>query len=120
MDEAEILGDRIAIMDKGRLQICGTPSFLKTKFGLGYTLIIEPLVADSMREDAAEFCPTQTRQTVQALVPEAEPLDESRADMVTYILPWSASNKLRDLFFVLEAKSDEYGIGTTGISMPTL
>ena len=32
MDEAEFLGDRVAIMSKGKLKTCGTPLFLKNKF----------------------------------------------------------------------------------------
>ena len=33
MDEADILGDRIAIMAEGVIQCCGTPLFLKNKYG---------------------------------------------------------------------------------------
>ena len=33
MDEADLLGDRIAIMAKGELQCCGTSLFLKKKYG---------------------------------------------------------------------------------------
>lgn len=32
MDEAEQLGDRVAIMSKGELKCCGTPLFLKNKY----------------------------------------------------------------------------------------
>lgn len=38
MDEADLLGDRIAIMVKGRMACNGTPVFLKDKFGTGYVL----------------------------------------------------------------------------------
>ncbi|KOB77606.1 ATP-binding cassette sub-family A member 3 [Operophtera brumata] len=40
MDEADILGDRIAIMSGGRLQCVGTPYFLKKHYGMGYKLTI--------------------------------------------------------------------------------
>lgn len=33
MDEADLLGDRIAIMAGGELQCYGSPLFLKTKYG---------------------------------------------------------------------------------------
>ena len=33
MDEADLLGDRIAIMAKGELQCCGSSLFLKEKYG---------------------------------------------------------------------------------------
>jgi ATP-binding cassette subfamily A (ABC1) protein 3 len=40
MDEAEILGDRIAIMDAGKVACSGTPAFLKDSYSLGYTLTV--------------------------------------------------------------------------------
>ena len=33
MDEADLLGDRVAIMAKGELQCCGSSLFLKQKYG---------------------------------------------------------------------------------------
>jgi ATP-binding cassette subfamily A (ABC1) protein 3 len=33
MDEADLLGDRIAIMAGGQLQCCGSSFFLKKKYG---------------------------------------------------------------------------------------
>ena len=33
MDEADLLGDRIAIMYNGEIQCYGTPMFLKNKYG---------------------------------------------------------------------------------------
>lgn len=38
MDEADILGDRIAIVKEGRLRALGTSRFLKQRFGIGYLL----------------------------------------------------------------------------------
>lgn len=39
MDEADILGDRIAIMSDGELKACGSSFFLKKKYGVGYHLV---------------------------------------------------------------------------------
>lgn len=33
MEEADVLGDRIAIMANGEIQCCGSPLFLKKKYG---------------------------------------------------------------------------------------
>lgn len=41
MDEADLLGDRIAIISSGRLQCCGSSVFLKGRFGSGYYLTVE-------------------------------------------------------------------------------
>lgn len=40
MDEADFLGDRVGIMGDGVLKCCGSPFFLKNKFGVGYNLVI--------------------------------------------------------------------------------
>lgn len=40
MDEADILGDRIAIMAEGNIKCCGSSLFLKNKYGVGYHMII--------------------------------------------------------------------------------
>jgi ATP-binding cassette subfamily A (ABC1) protein 3 len=40
MDEADILGDRIAIMAEGRVQCMGSSLFLKKRYGVGYNLVI--------------------------------------------------------------------------------
>lgn len=40
MDEADLLGDRIAIISHGKLQCCGSPLFLKSTYGDGYKLTV--------------------------------------------------------------------------------
>lgn len=40
MDEADLLGDRIAIISHGKLQCCGSPLFLKSTYGDGYKLTL--------------------------------------------------------------------------------
>ncbi len=40
MDEADILGDRIAIMAAGKVKCCGSSLFLKNRFGVGFNLVI--------------------------------------------------------------------------------
>ena len=40
MDEADILGDRIAIISQGKLCCCGSSLFLKARYGSGYYLTL--------------------------------------------------------------------------------
>lgn len=40
MDEADILGDRVAIISKGKLHCSGSPLFLKNSFGSGFYLTL--------------------------------------------------------------------------------
>lgn len=39
MDEAEVLGDRIAVLHNGELKCYGSPFFLKKAYGMGYILV---------------------------------------------------------------------------------
>lgn len=47
LDEAEVLSDRIAFLEKGGLRCSGTPRFLKEKFGSGYHLTLTKKVSSS-------------------------------------------------------------------------
>jgi ATP-binding cassette subfamily A (ABC1) protein 3 len=40
MDEADVLGDRVGIMAKGKLLCLGSSLFLKNRFGMGYKLTL--------------------------------------------------------------------------------
>ena len=44
MDEADVLGDRIAIMSQGVVKCCGTSMFLKKLFGKSWGLLLMLLV----------------------------------------------------------------------------
>ena len=51
MDEADMLGDRIAIISSGRLVCCGSSMFLKKIFGSGYYLTL--VLSDEKRKEVA-------------------------------------------------------------------
>jgi ATP-binding cassette subfamily A (ABC1) protein 3 len=61
MDEADVLGDRIGIMAKGKMMCLGTSLFLKKRFGAGYKItmvkatkqpnkVIEPFLRANLGE----------------------------------------------------------------------
>ena len=50
MDEADILGDRIAIMAEGKVQCVGSSLFLKNRYGVGYNLVIAKKTRDPAPE----------------------------------------------------------------------
>lgn len=47
MDEADLLGDRIAIISHGKLKCCGSPLFLKSTYGDGYKLTLVKKQSDT-------------------------------------------------------------------------
>lgn len=48
MDEADLLGDRIAIISHGKLKCCGSPLFLKSTYGDGYKLTLVKKQSESL------------------------------------------------------------------------
>lgn len=54
MDEADLLGDRIAIMAKGELQCCGSSLFLKRKYGMGAAVVCTPSLLVAREEQEGE------------------------------------------------------------------
>ncbi len=80
MDEADNLGDRIAIMSHGRLECCGSSVFLKNKFGVGYNLTISKK-GQQQTDDIMKF--------IQAIVPEAERISDVSSEEI-YQLPLSS------------------------------
>merc|ERR1711871_1881771 len=57
MEEADVLGDNIAVMSKGRLQAIGSATRLKNRFGAGYKMTL--FIDDAKRErEALSFVST--------------------------------------------------------------
>ncbi len=52
MDEADLLADRIAILNDGELMCCGSALFLKRQFGYGYRLVVAKAPEDGCAVDA--------------------------------------------------------------------
>lgn len=59
MDEADFLGDRIAIMGAGKIQCLGSPLFLKNKFGVGYNLSLQKVSATVPSQNIEKLILTQ-------------------------------------------------------------
>uniref|UniRef100_A0A8D3D687 ABC transporter domain-containing protein n=1 Tax=Scophthalmus maximus TaxID=52904 RepID=A0A8D3D687_SCOMX len=122
MDEADILGDRIAIISHGKMRCCGSSLFLKKRFGSGYYLT---LVRDGTEKMAGitrkNYTMYSVGQLVRRNVPEAVFL-ESIGQEITYILPYSGA---RDgtfalLFQELDLAMADLGLTSYGISDTTL
>lgn len=110
MDEADLLGDRIAIMASGELQCCGSPLFLKNKYGAGYHMVI---VKDA-------FCNvSEITRLVHMYVPDAT-LESSAGAELSYILPKESTSRFELLFAELEMNRDELGIASYGASVTTM
>ena len=110
MDEADFLGDRIAIMSSGALKCCGSSLFLKNRFGIGYNLII--VKKDSMPNP-------ELKNLVLSSIPKANLLSEVSAE-ISFQLPLNALPKFGELFQTLDDKKSQLGVLSYGVSITTL
>lgn len=102
MDEADQLGDRIGILHHGVLQCCGSSLFLKSRFGVGYTLTLSKHSSSGMNVMPAE---EQARDhafqnLVTSRVPDSQLLSNAGTEL-SFRLPLNQSARfpalLRDL-----------------------
>uniref|UniRef100_A0A9L0IJF8 ABC transporter domain-containing protein n=1 Tax=Equus asinus TaxID=9793 RepID=A0A9L0IJF8_EQUAS len=110
MDEAEILGDRIAIMVKGTLQCCGSSVFLKQIYGAGYHIVLE-------REPHCDV--EKVSAMIQSHIPDAT-LENCTGAELSFILPKEYAHRFEALFNDLEKTQKQLGIASFGASITTM
>uniref|UniRef100_A0AAQ5WZG1 P-type phospholipid transporter n=1 Tax=Amphiprion ocellaris TaxID=80972 RepID=A0AAQ5WZG1_AMPOC len=139
MDEADILGDRIAIISHGKLCCVGSSLFLKTQLGTGYYLTLVKrdydLSLQSCRNSASTVSYSKKNEKVRDVtrnvslisnvifkhVPEAR-LVEDLGHELTYILPYQSAKDgaFVELFHELDDRLTDLAISSYGISDTTL
>ncbi|XP_067672614.1 phospholipid-transporting ATPase ABCA3-like [Haliotis asinina] len=110
MDEADLLGDRIAIMAEGVVKCCGSSLFLKNKYGAGYHMVIvkEP-----------QCVVEKITALVVKYIPEAE-LESNIGAELSYILPQESAHNFEELFSQLQKEQKQLGISSFGASVTTM
>ncbi|XP_019856993.1 PREDICTED: ATP-binding cassette sub-family A member 3-like, partial [Amphimedon queenslandica] len=111
MDEADILGDRIAIMKSGRVKTSGSSLFLKKRYGCGYHLTIEKA---SISTDSEEII-----AVVQDMVGGSRFLYDIGTEVVL-LLPDEKSILFSSLINTLENRKRSLGISSYGVSVTTM
>jgi ATP-binding cassette, subfamily A (ABC1), member 3 len=112
MDEADLLGDRIAIVGDGKLLCCGSSLYLKKMYGVGYNMTIE-------KEDTTTFDQTKFMTAVHGIIPDAKLLTNVGTE-VTVELPFSSSQLFENLFISFDDRLHDLGIHSYGMSVTTL
>ncbi|XP_054673820.1 ATP-binding cassette sub-family A member 13 [Grus americana] len=118
LDEAEVLSDRIAILQCGQLRCCGSPSYLRETYGQGHslTLIKKPSVFEV--QDPKHI--VQVTSLVQTHIPEAF-LKENSGTELTYVIPERADKtSFKGLFQALDQSLHHLHVTGYGISDTTL
>lgn len=117
MDEADLLGDRIAIMVKGRMVCNGSPEFLKHRFGTGYVLTV--VVDQTYIQEPFQTTVDRILRVTKKHASEAK-LDSCSPPEFSIVLPIDQKHYFSDLFEELESRKAELQIGSFGLSFNTL
>lgn len=110
MDEADVLGDRIAIVKEGRLRALGSSRFLKKRFGMGY------LLRCSMEANADV---RRVQECITKYVPEASFVSNAGTEFAMR-LPKEAVTIFARLFEELDNRKGELSMLNYGIETTTL
>uniref|UniRef100_A0A667XRW6 P-type phospholipid transporter n=1 Tax=Myripristis murdjan TaxID=586833 RepID=A0A667XRW6_9TELE len=78
MDEADLLGDRIAIISQGKLCCCGSPLFLKARLGNGYYLTV--VKREGLHSSTPSSTTISTSTSTNKLPPLTKDSDSSMSD----------------------------------------
>ncbi|GBG28685.1 ABC transporter ATP-binding protein [Hondaea fermentalgiana] len=112
LEEADLLGDRVAIMKDGSIACVGSPLELKLKYGLGYVMVMTK--KDHANKNVDRLC-----AFVKKMVPSAKLLTNSAGE-VSFQLPSSENKALIELFSQIEPRLAEFNINSYGIAMTSL
>uniref|UniRef100_A0A671M5I8 P-type phospholipid transporter n=1 Tax=Sinocyclocheilus anshuiensis TaxID=1608454 RepID=A0A671M5I8_9TELE len=119
MDEADILGDRIAIISHGKLCCVGSSLFLKTQLGTGYYLTL----VKKNTEPSLSSCrnSSSTVSFVKKHVPAAR-MVEDLGHEITYVLPYESAKDgaFVELFHDMDDRLADLCISSYGVSDTTL
>ncbi|XP_075141496.1 glucosylceramide transporter ABCA12, partial [Leptodactylus fuscus] len=120
LDEAEVLSDRIAFLERGGLKCCGTPRFLKERFGSGYHLTLTKKFPNKKDESICDS--EQVTALIQSHIPEASLKEDVGGELVYVLPPFSAeiSGAYLSLLRALDTSLDDLHIGCYGISDTTI
>ncbi|CAB3382094.1 Hypothetical predicted protein [Cloeon dipterum] len=119
MEEADVLGDTIAIMSHGMMECCGSPMYLKRIFGTGYHLNL--LTKNNCDKNSLQNA--VKRVILEARVHKNSSLDatdSANRGRITFTLPTEKVDQFPKLFDVLETSKDDLGISSIGVSFTTM
>lgn len=125
MEEADILGDRIAIMAKGRLRCIGTSIRLKSRFGTGYITNVSFLGStpgQTPNPHGIEVPSESQHEPVKQLFKrhlDVEPKEENKA-FLTFVIPHEKEGLLTRFFAELQDNERELGISDIQLGLTTL
>jgi ATP-binding cassette, subfamily A (ABC1), member 3 len=112
IEEADVLGDKIAIMESGEVIAYGTSLFLKREYGNGYTLKL--LKADKMM-----FPSGRVLDLIRGIIPAVR-VEESMDSLMCAVLPYECQKDYARVLRRLELQQQDLGIESISLTNTTL
>ena len=110
MEEADVLGDRIAIMSLGKVKCCGSSVFLKRTYAGGYHLRI----AKSGEWKSKEFM-----AFIKKFLPKTQ-LENETANEIRFAIDSEETSYLPEFFEELEKNKEHFGIYSCGVNVSSM
>ncbi|KAL3513213.1 hypothetical protein ACH5RR_025930 [Cinchona calisaya] len=122
MEEADVLGDRIGIMAKGRLRCIGTSIRLKSRFGTGFVASVSfsgatsgtPAMEDTVNSKQIEAVKQFFKDHLDVV-----PKEESKS-FLTFVIQHEKESLLTNFFAELQERETEFGIADIQLGLTTL
>ncbi|XP_022671830.1 retinal-specific ATP-binding cassette transporter-like isoform X5 [Varroa destructor] len=111
MEEADVLGDRIAFLAHGRLKCVGSPMFLKRKFNTGYKMRVAKAYPGHRSYNILDVVTSHVRGAV---------VEANMNHEIVFNLGFPPTEELVTLFHHLEDNKKRYGIATLGVAVTTM
>jgi len=111
MDEADVLGDTIAIMSRGKIECVGDSLSLKKKYGVGYLLDVA-LKEGNDTHELGTF--------LDNAVGNQLPMIKTEAGLYEYTLPFESSEKFKEIFEALDKNKDSLNVASYELRVTNL
>ncbi|CAL8076397.1 unnamed protein product [Calicophoron daubneyi] len=108
-DEADALGDRVAIISEGRLRLIGSGLFLKSHHGFGYSLVLQTQITEDPHK--ALYSLEKLVYIIQSYLPAANMIDRSPTEILIRIPADCITNGELTRFFKYVEESNPNSAG---------
>eukprot|EP00397_Hematodinium_sp_SG-2012_P000290 GEMP01000290.1.p1 GENE.GEMP01000290.1~~GEMP01000290.1.p1 ORF type:complete len:1776 (+),score=207.19 GEMP01000290.1:152-5479(+) len=113
MEEADVLGDRVCIMDHGEVQCNGSARFLKELYGCGYNI---SCLMDSQNDSVKR----ELKKTISnALQPHPVQILSQSGREIMFLAPFESASNFSALFRALDDRSashvETYSVGVSNL-----
>ena len=116
-------------MSQGELKCCGSPLFLKSKYGSGYNMVLtrnQAHIEDQSKSHDKEHLRNRDQKSVEEItnivigqVPNSRLVSNVNSEL-GFVLPSEESSQFPRLFEILDQRKEELNILNVGISITTL